>query len=68
MTFDHCEKSGEGNSIHVREIENGVYHRRVIHPTDDISEEGDSVQALAAELFTDEAKAEWVTLMASEIR
>jgi len=64
MTFDYCEKSESGNSIHVREIENGIYHRRVIHPTDDVSEEGNSIQELAAELFTDEVKAEWIALTA----
>jgi hypothetical protein len=62
MTFDYCEKSTSGNSIHVREIENGIYHRRVIHPTDDVSEEGNSIQTLAAELFTDEVKAEWIAI------
>jgi hypothetical protein len=64
MIFDYCEKSASGNSIHVREIENGIYHRRVIHPTDDVSEEGNSIQELAAELFTDEVKAAWITLTA----
>ena len=62
MIFDYCEKSATGNCINVREIENGIYHRRVIHPIDDVSEEEDSIQALAAELFTDEAKAEWIAL------
>ena len=64
MTFDYCGKSDSGNSIHVREVENGIYHRRVIHPTDDVSEEGNSIQELAAELFTDEVKAEWIALTA----
>jgi len=33
------------------------YHRHVIAPTDDVSNEDSAVQALAAAIFTDEVKA-----------
>ena len=62
MIFNYCEKSASGNSIHVREIENETYHRRVIHPTDDVSGEHIDIQQLAEEIFTDEVKAEWIAL------
>jgi len=63
MIFNHCEKSGAGNSIHVREVDaDGVFHRRVIHPTDDVSNETDQVKTLASSLFTEEVKTEWTRI------
>ena len=33
-----------------------TFHRRAVNPTDDISSESTEIQALAAVIFTDEAK------------
>jgi len=63
MIFEHCERSGAGSSIHVREVDaDGAFHRRVIHPTDDVSNEADPIKTLASNLFTEEAKTEWARI------
>ena len=40
-----------------------TFHRRVVNPTDDISSESTEIQALAAVIFTDEAKTAFQTFM-----
>lgn len=42
------------------------YHRHVITPDSDVSNEPASVQAMASAIFTDEVKAAYAALMASQ--
>jgi len=42
------------------------YHRHVVSPTDDVSNEPAEVQALASAIFTDEIKAAYAAKLAEE--
>ena len=51
---------GEYKAIHVAEDnEQGVRHRKVFHPHQDISNENNSIKALSNEHWTDEIKTAW---------
>tara|TARA_Y100000114_G_scaffold108170_1_gene101552 strand:- start:575 stop:832 length:258 start_codon:yes stop_codon:yes gene_type:complete len=44
-----------------------TFHRHVVSPTDDVSSESADVQALAAQFFTDEAKAAYTAAQSEAI-
>lgn len=43
-----------------------TFHRHVVDPTDDVTGESADVQALAAQFFTDEAKAAYTAAQSEE--
>ena len=73
---DDYEVRGEFKSIQVRTktsiMENGAeisykYHRKVLTPDMDVSEESAEIQALAGALWTDEVKKAWADKQAEEV-
>ncbi len=44
-----------------------TFHRHVVGPTDDVSSESADVQALAAQFFTDEAKAAYTAAQSEPV-
>ena len=73
---DDYEVRGEFKSIQVRTktsiMENGAeisykYHRKVLTPDMDVSEESAEIQALAGALWTDEVKSAWADKQAEEV-
>ena len=44
-----------------------TFHRHVVGPTDDVSSESADVQALAAQFFTDEAKAAYTAAQSEAV-
>ena len=60
MKFDKIDIGSDINYFRIREVsDSGVYHRRVITPSDDISSEVQEVKDKAEELWTDEVKTAW---------
>ena len=50
---------GKYKAIHVATDVDGVRHRKVYHPNEDVSGEDDEIIALANEHWTDEVKTAW---------
>ena len=73
---DDYEVRGEYKNINVRTktsiMEDGAeisfkYHRKVLTPDMDVSEESAEIQALAGALWTDEIKKAWADKQAEEV-
>ena len=73
---DDYEVRGEYKHINVRTktsiMEDGAeitykYHRKVLTPDMDVSEESAEIQALAGALWTDEVKSAWADKQAEEV-
>ena len=67
ITYDY-EVRGQYNAIQERRrtaiVEDGKelsfsYHRRVLQPSADVSDESDEIKGMASALWTDEVKAAW---------
>jgi|TARA_R100001530_G_scaffold135328_2_gene112277 hypothetical protein len=60
MKLDKIEITNQYKNLQIREInDDGSYHRRVIKPTDDVTDEVDEIKQIATEVFTDEVKKVW---------
>ena len=74
---DNIQVYGEYKSLHIREDRqivddqtgeiksSGNWHRRVLEPNADVSNESAEIQAIAAAVWTDAVKAAWAAHLAS---
>ena len=74
ITYDY-EVRGPYNAIQERRrtaiVEDGKelsfsYHRRVLQPSADVSDESDEIKGMASALWTDEVKAAWAEKLAAD--
>ena len=60
MELDKIAITKKYKNLQIREInDDGSFHRRVIKPTDDVSNEVDEIKNSANIVFTDEVKKSW---------
>jgi len=60
MTIDKIEIVTEFNHLQIRELKNdGTFHRRVLTPDMDLTQESAEIKAIAAQNWTDKIKSDW---------
>ena len=66
-TLDKIEVVTDFKHFQIREItDEGLYHRRVLTPNEDVSGEVQEIKDKAEELWTDEIKTAWTTFQAEQ--
>ena len=60
--LDKIEVTAKWRHLQIREVsDDGVYHRRIITPSMDVSSEVQEIQDKAELVWTDEVKSAWTT-------